>query len=58
VRFTAGNAGNLPFPIRNFNACNAASDIRNGPRIDIALAEFFPRVVAWQPLSRPRIFQP
>src|SRR5215468_12211745 len=41
VSFTAGNAESLPFPDRNFDACTVAFGIRNVPRIDIALAEFF-----------------
>ena len=41
VSFMAGNAEKLPFPDRNFDACTIAFGIRNVPRIDIALAEFF-----------------
>lgn len=41
VSFTAGNAESLPFPDRNFDACTVAFGIRNVPRTDIALAEFF-----------------
>jgi len=41
VSFMAGNAESLPFPERNFDACTVAFGIRNVPRIDIALAEFF-----------------
>jgi demethylmenaquinone methyltransferase/2-methoxy-6-polyprenyl-1,4-benzoquinol methylase len=41
VSFMAGNAEGLPFPDRNFDACAIAFGIRNVPRIDIALAEFF-----------------
>src|SRR5260221_8521938 len=41
VSFTAGNAETLPFPDRNFDACTVAFGIRNVPRIDIALGEFF-----------------
>jgi demethylmenaquinone methyltransferase / 2-methoxy-6-polyprenyl-1,4-benzoquinol methylase len=41
VSFTAGNAESLPFPDRNFDVCTIAFGIRNVPRIDIALAEFF-----------------
>src|SRR5262249_46839176 len=41
VSFMAGNAECLPFPDRNFDACTIAFGIRNVPRIDIALAEFF-----------------
>ena len=44
VSFMAGNAESLPFPDRNFDACTVAFGIRNVPRIDVALAEFF-RVV-------------
>src|SRR5215831_8348704 len=41
VSFTAGNAERLPFPDRNFDACTVAFGVRNVPRIDVALAEFF-----------------
>jgi len=41
VRFMAGNAESLPFPDRNFDACTVAFGIRNVPRIDVALGEFF-----------------
>src|SRR5712672_4160 len=41
VSFMAGNAETLPFPDRNFDACTVAFGIRNVPRIDIALGEFF-----------------
>jgi demethylmenaquinone methyltransferase / 2-methoxy-6-polyprenyl-1,4-benzoquinol methylase len=41
VSFMAGNAESLPLPDRNFDACTIAFGIRNVPRIDIALAEFF-----------------
>jgi demethylmenaquinone methyltransferase/2-methoxy-6-polyprenyl-1,4-benzoquinol methylase len=41
VSFMAGNAESLPFPDRNFDACTVAFGIRNVPRIDIALGEFF-----------------
>jgi demethylmenaquinone methyltransferase/2-methoxy-6-polyprenyl-1,4-benzoquinol methylase len=41
VSFMAGNAERLPFPDRNFDACTIAFGIRNVPRIDTALAEFF-----------------
>lgn len=41
VSFMAGNAESLPFPDRNFDACTIAFGIRNVPRIDVALAEFF-----------------
>jgi demethylmenaquinone methyltransferase/2-methoxy-6-polyprenyl-1,4-benzoquinol methylase len=37
----AGNAESLPFPDRNFDACTVAFGIRNVPRTDMALAEFF-----------------
>ena len=40
VTFTAGNAENLPFPDRSYDACTIAFGIRNVPRIDVALAEF------------------
>src|SRR5215470_19434500 len=49
VSFMAGNAEALPFPDRHFDACTIALGIRNVPRIDVALAEFF-RVL--QPGSR------
>jgi demethylmenaquinone methyltransferase/2-methoxy-6-polyprenyl-1,4-benzoquinol methylase len=39
--FVAGNAESLPFPDRNFDACTVAFGIRNVPRTDMALAEFF-----------------
>ena len=41
VTFMAGNAESLPFPDWNFDACAVAFGIRNVPRIDIALGEFF-----------------
>jgi len=41
VTFTAGNAESLPFPDRGFDACSIAFGIRNVPRIDVALAEFY-----------------
>jgi demethylmenaquinone methyltransferase / 2-methoxy-6-polyprenyl-1,4-benzoquinol methylase len=41
VSFMAGNAESLPLPDRNFDACTIAFGIRNVPRINIALAEFF-----------------
>jgi demethylmenaquinone methyltransferase / 2-methoxy-6-polyprenyl-1,4-benzoquinol methylase len=41
VMFMAGNAESLPFPERNFDACTIAFGIRNVPRIDVALVEFF-----------------
>src|SRR5215470_8975190 len=41
VSFMAGNAESLPFPDRDFDACTIAFGIRNVPRIDVALAEFF-----------------
>jgi demethylmenaquinone methyltransferase/2-methoxy-6-polyprenyl-1,4-benzoquinol methylase len=41
VTFTAGNAESLPFPDRSYDACTIAFGIRNVPRIDAALAEFF-----------------
>ena len=41
VIFTAGNAESLPFPDRSFDACSIAFGIRNVPRIDVALAEFY-----------------
>jgi demethylmenaquinone methyltransferase / 2-methoxy-6-polyprenyl-1,4-benzoquinol methylase len=41
VSFMAGNAESLPLPDRNFDACTIAFGIRNVPRIDVALAEFF-----------------
>jgi demethylmenaquinone methyltransferase / 2-methoxy-6-polyprenyl-1,4-benzoquinol methylase len=41
VSFMAGNAESLPLPDRNFDACTVAFGIRNVPRIDTALVEFF-----------------
>jgi len=41
VGFMAGNAESLPLPDRNFDACTVAFGVRNVPRIDRALAEFF-----------------
>ena len=41
VSFAAGNAESLPFPDRDFDACTIAFGIRNVPRIDVALGEFF-----------------
>jgi demethylmenaquinone methyltransferase / 2-methoxy-6-polyprenyl-1,4-benzoquinol methylase len=41
VTFTAGNAESLPFPDRSFDACTIAFGIRNVPRIDVALGEFY-----------------
>jgi demethylmenaquinone methyltransferase / 2-methoxy-6-polyprenyl-1,4-benzoquinol methylase len=41
VSFVTGNAENLPFPARDFDACAIAFGIRNVPRIDAALAEFY-----------------
>jgi len=49
VRFVAGNAESLPFADSDFDACTVAFGVRNMPRIDIALAEFF-RVL--RPASR------
>ena len=41
VEFVAGNAEALPFPDRSFDACTIAFGIRNVPRIDAALREFY-----------------
>ena len=41
VTFMAGNAEKLPFPDRGYDACTIAFGIRNVPRIDVALAEFY-----------------
>jgi demethylmenaquinone methyltransferase / 2-methoxy-6-polyprenyl-1,4-benzoquinol methylase len=41
VTFMAGNAERLPFPDRSYDACTIAFGIRNVPRIDAALAEFY-----------------
>ena len=41
VIFMTGNAESLPFPDRSFDACSIAFGIRNVPRIDVALAEFY-----------------
>jgi demethylmenaquinone methyltransferase/2-methoxy-6-polyprenyl-1,4-benzoquinol methylase len=41
VTFIAGNAESLPFPDRSLDACTIAFGIRNVPRIDVALREFY-----------------
>jgi demethylmenaquinone methyltransferase/2-methoxy-6-polyprenyl-1,4-benzoquinol methylase len=41
VSFVTGNAESLPFPARDFDACTIAFGIRNVPRIDVALSEFY-----------------
>jgi demethylmenaquinone methyltransferase/2-methoxy-6-polyprenyl-1,4-benzoquinol methylase len=41
VSFAAGNAESLPFPDRASDAVTIAFGIRNVPRIDVALGEFF-----------------
>jgi demethylmenaquinone methyltransferase/2-methoxy-6-polyprenyl-1,4-benzoquinol methylase len=41
VSFVTGNAESLPFPDRDFDACAIAFGIRNVPRIEAALAEFY-----------------
>jgi len=41
VTFAAGNAESLPFADRRFDACTIAFGIRNVPRIEAALGEFF-----------------
>jgi demethylmenaquinone methyltransferase/2-methoxy-6-polyprenyl-1,4-benzoquinol methylase len=41
VTFIAGNAEALPFPDRSLDACTIAFGIRNVPRIDVALREFY-----------------
>jgi demethylmenaquinone methyltransferase/2-methoxy-6-polyprenyl-1,4-benzoquinol methylase len=41
VHFAAGNAEGLPFPDRAFDALTIAFGIRNVPRMEVALAEFF-----------------
>jgi demethylmenaquinone methyltransferase/2-methoxy-6-polyprenyl-1,4-benzoquinol methylase len=41
VTFAAGNAESLPFPDRGHDACTIAFGIRNVPRIDVALREFY-----------------
>jgi demethylmenaquinone methyltransferase / 2-methoxy-6-polyprenyl-1,4-benzoquinol methylase len=41
VSFITGNAESLPLPDRDFDACTIAFGIRNVPRIDVALSEFF-----------------
>src|ERR1700686_939477 len=41
VPFLAGHAEKLPFPDRGYDACPIAFGIRNVPRIDVALAEFY-----------------
>jgi demethylmenaquinone methyltransferase/2-methoxy-6-polyprenyl-1,4-benzoquinol methylase len=41
VTFIAGNAEALPFPDRSQDACTIAFGIRNVPRIEVALREFY-----------------
>ena len=41
VDFAAGNAESLPFPDGAYDAATIAFGIRNVPRIDVALGEFF-----------------
>jgi demethylmenaquinone methyltransferase / 2-methoxy-6-polyprenyl-1,4-benzoquinol methylase len=41
VSFVTGNAESLQFPDRGFDACTIAFGIRNVPRIDAALSEFY-----------------
>ena len=41
MTFTAGNAEALPFPDRSQDACTIAFGIRNVPRIEVALREFY-----------------
>jgi demethylmenaquinone methyltransferase/2-methoxy-6-polyprenyl-1,4-benzoquinol methylase len=41
VNFVTGNAESLPFSDRDFDACTIAFGIRNVPRTDAALAEFY-----------------
>jgi demethylmenaquinone methyltransferase/2-methoxy-6-polyprenyl-1,4-benzoquinol methylase len=41
VSFVTGNAESLPFPDCDFDACTIAFGIRNVPRIDAALCEFY-----------------
>jgi demethylmenaquinone methyltransferase/2-methoxy-6-polyprenyl-1,4-benzoquinol methylase len=41
VTFAAGNAEALPFPDRSQDACTIAFGIRNVPRIEVALREFY-----------------
>src|SRR5271168_5064947 len=41
VTFVAGNAEALPFPDRSQDACTIAFGIRNVPRIEVALREFY-----------------
>jgi demethylmenaquinone methyltransferase/2-methoxy-6-polyprenyl-1,4-benzoquinol methylase len=41
VSFITGNAESLPFSDCDFDACTIAFGIRNVPRIDVALSEFF-----------------
>lgn len=41
VNFVTGNAESLPFPDRHFDACTIAFGIRNVPRIEAALAQFY-----------------
>ena len=41
ITFTEGNAEALPFPDRSQDACTIAFGIRNVPRIEVALREFY-----------------
>jgi demethylmenaquinone methyltransferase / 2-methoxy-6-polyprenyl-1,4-benzoquinol methylase len=41
VTFAAGNAEHLPLQDRGFDGCTIAFGIRNVPRIDVALREFY-----------------
>jgi demethylmenaquinone methyltransferase / 2-methoxy-6-polyprenyl-1,4-benzoquinol methylase len=41
VTFAAGNAESLPLRDRGYDACTIAFGIRNVPRIDVALGEFY-----------------
>lgn len=41
IQFVEGNAEELPFPDRSFDAYTIAFGIRNVPRIDVALAEAY-----------------
>ncbi len=41
ITFVTGNAESLPLPDRSFDACTIAFGIRNVPRIDAALGEFY-----------------
>ncbi len=55
VSFVEGNAEELHFPDRSFDAYTIAFGIRNVPRIDVALERSVSRAEARRPLPVPRI---